>query len=292
VRRGNLALKLEGARRLPQWVTGDPTRLRQILNNLFSNSLKFTEHGGLTLRVRRIDHGPEPSQLVLELYDSGSGMSEEQLGRLFSAFEQLGAATARTHGGTGLGLHISRELARLMGGDLTVSSTLGSGSTFQITLPLNLANPPASAEGPIEDLGADGLRLLIVDDHEVNRQAFSLMLQAICGEVVTVEDGEQALAALATERFDLVLTDIHMPGMGGIEAIRRLRSTPGPNGRTPVIALTGAASPADAALYAAAGAAAMVTKPVEARELLGAIGRVFAEAAPETPDERVHAANA
>jgi signal transduction histidine kinase/CheY-like chemotaxis protein len=287
VRRSDLALKLEGARGLPQWVTGDPTRLRQILNNLFSNALKFTECGALTLRVRLVGEGSEPAQAVLELSDTGQGMSEEQVGRLFSAFEQLGASTARTHGGTGLGLYISRELARLMGGDLVASSSLGTGSTFRITLPLRAAEPPISADGHVEGMGPRPARLLIVDDHEVNRQAFSLMLQAFCDEIVSVEDGEQALAALAIERFDLVLMDINMPGMGGVEAIRRLRSTPGPNDRTAVIALTGSASPADAAVYSAAGADGMVTKPVEARELLGQIDRILRNAPPAARDGRL-----
>ena len=292
VRRGDLTLTLEGARHLPRWVMGDPTRLRQILNNLFSNALKFTERGGLTLRFRLVDDGSGQVQVALDLSDTGSGMSEEQVGRLFSAFEQLGASTARTHGGTGLGLHLSREFARLMGGELTVSSLMGSGSTFRITLPLQVAEPPTLAEAPVEGAGSRGVRLLIVDDHDVNRQAFSLMLRAFCDEVVCVEDGEQALAMLAIEPFDLVLMDIHMPGMGGLEAIRRLRTSSGQNQRTPVIALTGAASPADAAAYSAAGANAMVTKPVEARELLGEIERVLGDATPTEDDGRFHAANA
>ena len=291
VRRGDLTLKLEGARHLPRWVMGDPTRLRQVLNNLFSNALKFTERGGLTLRVRLIDDGSGKVQVALDLSDTGSGMSEEQVGRLFSAFEQFGASRARVHGGTGLGLHLSREFARLMGGELTASSLPGVGSTFRITLPLHLAEPPTVAAAPVENAGSRGVRLLIVDDHDVNRRAFSLMLQAFCDEVVCVEDGEQALAMLAIEPFDLVLMDIQMPGMGGLEAIRRLRGSPGPNHRTPVIALTGAASPADAATYSVAGANAMVAKPVEARELLGEIERVLGDATPAEDGGRLHAAN-
>ena len=290
VRRSNLTLRLEGARALPQWVMGDPTRLRQILNNLFSNALKFTEHGGLTLGVSLIDDGTGRVQVAMDLRDTGSGMSGDQVGRLFSAFEQLGASTARAHGGTGLGLHISREFARLMGGDLIASSTLGNGSTFRITLPLHVSEAPTSIEAPGDDVAPGGLRLLIADDHEVNRQAFSLMLQTFCDVVICVPDGEEALAALAVEPFDLVLMDIHMPGMGGIEAIRRLRSTPGPNLRTPVIALTGQASPADAVAHSDAGANATVTKPVEARELLGEIERVLGGAASAEDAGRLRAA--
>ena len=292
VRRNSLTLKLEGARSLPQWVMGDPMRLRQILNNLFSNALKFTEHGGVTLRAALVADGAAPMQIVLELSDTGRGMSEDQIGRLFSAFEQLGAATARVHGGTGLGLHLSRQFARMMGGDLVADSAPGVGSTFRITLPLHVAEPPVSAERPVECAGAGCVRLLIVDDHEVNRQAFSLMLQGFCDKVVSVEDGERALATLAIEHFDLVLMDINMPGMGGVEAMRRLRSTPGPNRRTPVIALTGSTSPADAATYTAAGADAMVAKPVEARELISEIGRLLGDAASMQEDQRLRAADA
>jgi len=272
LRRKGLTLRLEGARQLPQWVTADPTRLRQILNNLFSNSAKFTERGGLILRAGIARDETETAQIVLEVSDTGPGMSEEQVARLFRAFEQLGHATARLHGGTGLGLHISRELARLMAGDLSAASVLGQGSTFRLALPLALAQRPAMATVIERDRDAlGGLRLLIVDDHEVNRQAFSLMLGPLADHLACAADGAQALAVLAVEPFDLVLMDIHMPGIGGLEATRRLRATAGPNRETPVIALTGSAAPADVAACAAAGMVAHVSKPASVEELFAAI---------------------
>jgi signal transduction histidine kinase/ActR/RegA family two-component response regulator len=281
VRRKHLRLRLEGAHGLPQWVLGDPTRLRQILNNLFSNALKFTDHGRLVLRMA-IHRDGDGERLCLELEDTGPGMSEAQLGRLFTAFEQLGAATARSHGGTGLGLHISREFARLMGGDLSASSTLDVGSTFRLNLTLQRTGAPVAEDAP-DALTSLGLRLLIVDDHEVNRRAFSLLLAPVASHIVTAEDGAQALAALEIQAFDVVLMDIHMPGLSGADTTRELRKIRGPNQLTPVIALTGAASAAQGDDYRAAGMNALVQKPAEAAELYAAIEGVLDQTAGGDP---------
>jgi len=272
LRRKGLTLRLRGVRQLPRWVEADPTRLRQILNNLFSNSAKFTERGGLVLAASVEDDAADSVRIVLHLTDTGPGMPEHQVARLFGAFEQLVDSTTRFHGGTGLGLYISRELARLMEGELSATSVLGEGSTFSLSLPFAKAQAPAATlpEPVGETLG--GLRLLIVDDHEVNRQAFSLMLQPLADLVISAEDGEQALAVLAMEAFDLVLMDLNMPGMSGLEATLKLKSGPGPNRNTPVIALTGSATPQDLAACRAAGMVAHVSKPVAAGELLAAIG--------------------
>ncbi len=269
LRRKRLWLRLKGCRQLPQWVSGDPTRLRQILNNLISNSVKFTDTGGLVFRMQVRDEGNDP-RYSIDVEDTGPGMDEAQVGKLFTAFEQLGASTARAHGGTGLGLHISRELARLMDGDLTVSSAPKLGSTFRVDLPLRAADTPAE-EVPAEVDGCHGLHLLIVDDHRFNREAFSLMLVPVAEHVVCAEDGAQALAALAIEPFDLVLMDIHMPGMSGLEATRQLRASHGPNRWTPVIALTGSVSERDVDQCLAVGMDGFVTKPVEVAELIAAI---------------------
>lgn len=285
LRRKNLFLHLEGARSLPHWVEGDPTRLRQILNNLFSNSTKFTDSGGITLRTSAEQHDDGEVRITIDVADTGPGMSEPQMQRLFNAFEQLGSSTARTHGGTGLGLHISREFARMMKGDITVSSSIGLGATFTVELNLSICAAPVSeaARQPANELL--GLRLLIVDDHEVNRRAFSLILEPIAAELVCVEDGEQALACLAVQDFDIVLMDIHMPNLDGREATARLRSTPGANQHVPVIALTGAVSARDVDAYLAAGMNAFVTKPTTPLELLTAVDQVLNTA--QFSDERV-----
>jgi signal transduction histidine kinase/CheY-like chemotaxis protein len=273
--RKGLRLRLRGAHALPAWVSGDPTRLKQILNNLFSNSVKFTERGGLVLALSvETDHGG-PIRINLDVADTGPGMSEAQLSRLFSAYEQLGDGTAGVHGGTGLGLHISRELSRMMSGDLTVKSVVGEGSVFRLSVPFSLAEPsPLAQAAPEPEAPAQG-RFLVVDDHEVNRRAFSLMLQPIADEVVCVEDGAQALAILGVEAFDVILMDLHLPGMDGLEVTRTLKSTSGPNRQTPVIALTGAASAQDMEASLAAGMIAHVSKPVDVRELFAAIELAF-----------------
>lgn len=278
-RKQGLRFRLAGARGLPRWVTGDPTRLRQILNNLFSNALKFTEGGAITLRMSAEPLADGRMGLVLEVADTGMGMTAEQLGRLFRPFDQLSASTARTHGGTGLGLSISRELAHLMEGDLTASSVAGRGATFRLTVVVAASAPPSA----LAEAGTPaGLRVLLADDHSVNRQAFTLILQPVCDEVVAVADGLEALEALASRSFDLVLMDLNMPQMGGLEATRRLRAEPGPNQATPVIALTASAMPSDIDTCLAAGMSHFVMKPVEARELFQAMNEALAAAPPRT----------
>ena len=273
-RRKNLGFRLEGAKRLPAWVSSDPTRLRQILNNLLSNALKFTEAGSITLSF-----AVRGERLALTVSDTGPGMDADQLGRLFTAYEQASDSVARTHGGTGLGLQISRELARLMGGDLTVTSAPGQGAAFTIDLPLRLAEP---AQAPAEASEAsEGLRVLIADDHEINRRAFCLILEPVCGAITLAEDGRQALDILAQEPFDLVLMDLNMPRLNGMQATKALRALPGPNQTVPVIALSASVSPSEQQACLAAGMTAFVMKPVEAQELFRAIETVLAQATPE-----------
>ena len=272
-RRRNLAFRLEGAHGLPTWAEGDPTRIRQVLNNLLSNALKFTETGSITLRMAAEPRADRAFGLTLEVIDTGPGMTREQISGLFTAYGQLSSSVARTHGGTGLGLNISRELARLMGGDLVAESTPGQGATFRLTLdlPLGAAEAPADA-APKEQTG---LSVLIVDDHEINRRAFTLILQGAVDSIATAENGQAALETLARERFDVVLMDLNMPKMGGLEATRALRAAPGPNQATPVIALTASAARSEIDVCLAAGMNAFVMKPVEAAELFGAIQRVL-----------------
>jgi signal transduction histidine kinase/ActR/RegA family two-component response regulator len=278
-------LRLEGAGSLPRWVEGDPTRLRQILNNLFSNAIKFTAEGSITLKLAVAAGSDDAFDVGFDVIDTGPGMTEAQISRLFTAFEQLGAATARTHGGTGLGLAISRDLAQLMGGDLTASSAEGEGATFSLRIPLCAAAPVLAQDAEIA-AGSEmdrPLRILIADDHEFNRRAFSLMLQAASAEITAVEDGQKALDALDVTVFDVVLMDVNMPVMGGLEAVRRLRATGGSNALTPIIALTAAGGAEDIAACMAAGMDAFVTKPVEGAELFAAIERVLWPVEAEEP---------
>ncbi len=272
-----LRVRLQGAGRLPRWVMGDPTRLRQILNNLMSNAIKFTDEGSITLSLSTVAAG-EDLQVSFHVIDTGIGMTAEQIGRLFTAFEQLGAQTARTHGGSGLGLAISRDLARLMGGDILASSTQGQGTAFSLTIPLALGAEICTDASDVVPMMLDSerpLRILIADDHEFNRRAFTLMLEAASAEITAVEDGLKALDALAAFAFDVVLMDVNMPGMGGLDVVRQLRKVAGPNRAVAVIALTAAGSAEDIAACMKAGMNAFVTKPVEGAELFAAIEQVL-----------------
>ncbi|MFC3080556.1 ATP-binding protein [Phenylobacterium terrae] len=266
-----LRLSLQGAHALPQWVSGDPIRIRQVLNNLFSNAMKFTDEGTVGLRIacEETDGG---LRVDLTVTDTGAGMTAEQVERLFRPFGQAETSIARTHGGTGLGLVISRELARLMGGDVTVTSTPGKGSSFRVSLLVRPTAPVEAAEEPAQPDTA-GLRILVADDHDVNRRAFSLLLTPIADQVVCVADGEEAVGAAAREAFDLVLLDLNMPRMDGLEAARRLRAAHGTGLK--LIALTGSTSEKDVQACREAGMDGFVGKPVEAHALIAAIAEAF-----------------
>jgi len=192
---------------------------------------------------------------------------------LFTPFEQLSTSVVRQHGGSGLGLVISRELARLMGGELAVSSVEGQGATFTLTLTVGAAEAPKAEDGGPSIAGA---RVLVVDDHVVNRRAIELVLQPFGVETTLAESGEQALDLLGTKVFDAVLMDVYMPGMDGREATRSLRAGSGPNRETPVVAVTASATPKDWEACLAAGMNAHVAKPIDPIELYTALTQVLA----------------
>jgi signal transduction histidine kinase/ActR/RegA family two-component response regulator len=265
-----LRVSLNGARALPDWVVGDPTRLRQVLNNLFSNAIKFTRTGWVRLTV-----SVDGDMVRLALADTGPGMTAEQITRLFTPFDQLDASVARKHGGSGLGLVISRQLAQLMGGDLVASSAPGDGATFILTLTLPPAEP-ATFE-PSQPLGPPP-RLLVVDDHAINRQAITLVLAPLGIVPETAASAEEGLERLAAEPFDIVLMDVYMPGMDGREATRRLRAYPGPNQATPVIAITASATAKDWEACLAAGMSGHVAKPIEPAQLYAALDQAMSAA--------------
>lgn len=270
--RKGLRLRVSGAAGLPRWVQGDAMRLRQVLNNLLSNALKFTERGGVTVDLRARTDGPQ-ILLSIEVVDTGIGIPEAALPRLFTPFDQLNTAVVRQHGGSGLGLTISRELARLMGGDLSATNTASPGAHFTLTVALEAAEAPhVEAEGA----SISGLRVLVVDDHVVNRRAIELVLQPFGVNATVAESGEEALELLNAEIFDAVLMDVYMPGMDGRQATQVLRAGSGPNRDTPVIAVTASATPKDWEACAAAGMNAHVAKPIDPLELFTALAQVLA----------------
>jgi PAS domain S-box-containing protein len=271
IKQKGLTYQLEADPKLPEWVSGDAQRLQQILVNLISNAVKFTAQGQVTLRVaRRGEH------ICFEVIDTGIGMNEEQATRLFKPFEQADSSTTRRFGGTGLGLAISRNLAQLMGGDISVSSTPGTGSTFSLSLPLPTAEPePLQHAETLAPAGQRlaGLRLLAAEDVAVNRLILEDLLTYEGARITFAENGQEALDRLneaGVDAFDCVLMDIQMPVMDGFESARRIQEiAPG----LPVIGLTAHALAEERDHCLAIGMVEHITKPIDTDLLVAAILR-------------------
>lgn len=250
---------------------GDMGKLRQILFNLVSNAVKFTDRGEVRIAVALA--GPpdaDPLRLRFSVSDTGRGIAPDALERIFEAFQQEGPQTARTYGGSGLGLSISRRLAGLMGGALTVASQRGQGATFTLHLPFARGEAAGKQQA---DLVITPLRVLVVEDHPVNQEVALGFLQAMGHHPVIAETGEAALELLAADRFDAVLMDVNLPGISGIEATRRVRAMPGLAG-VPVIGVSAHAQPADLQACLAAGMDEVVPKPLTPEALAQALGRL------------------
>jgi PAS domain S-box-containing protein len=256
---------------------GDPTRLRQILYNLISNALKFTETGEVAVRVKR-----EGGHLCFRVADSGIGMSDEQVKQLFSKFSQADASTTRRFGGTGLGLAICQELARMMGGDIDVETAPGRGSVFRLSLDLERVGEPgslgeAAAPSPMAASEFPPLRVLAAEDNTVNQLVLKALLHQAGIEPVIVENGREAVEAWERESWDLVLMDMHMPEMDGLEATRTIRAAEARlhRPRTPIIALTANAMTHQVDEYARCGMDGHVAKPIDAGTLFATLERVL-----------------
>lgn len=270
----SLSLSTELAQDLPTWVSGDSLRLRQVLANLLSNAVKFTHEGGVTLTVCK-----EGMNTLFTVADTGIGMTPEQIAKLFTPFEQADSSTTRKYGGTGLGLSISYNLARLMGGGITVKSEPGKGSIFTLILPLPVSVPsiPVMAEHQHSTLHGikrlAGLRVLAAEDVEVNRLILEDILAHEGAQVQFANNGKAALEQLeeaGVSAFDVVLMDIQMPVMDGHEATRRIRElSPG----LPVIGLTAHALPEERQRCLDSGMLERVAKPVDIDTLVDAICR-------------------
>src|SRR5262245_8145894 len=255
-------------------VVGDPTRVRQILVNLLSNAIKFTDRGGVWLGVGTVPLGDGRARVILTVTDTGVGLSEEQLARLFQPFVQADSSTTRQFGGTGLGLSIVRRLARVMGGDVAAESTPGTGTRFIVTLtvqaapmgsmPTMVPRSAAKASASVAAGRGEGPRVLVVDDHPVNRDVLVLQLELLGIAADTAENGVDALAAWAPGRYAAVLADIHMPHMDGHELARRLRAAEADRGavRMLIVAVTANAMKGEEERCLASEMDACLIKPV------------------------------
>jgi CheY-like chemotaxis protein len=273
-RAAGLQFELSVDPRAPRWVQVDAGRLSQILFNLLSNAVKFTVSGQVRLEVEAGASGPDAVVLTFTVTDTGPGIAPDVLPRLFDAFEQADPSISRRCGGAGLGLAISQRLAKLMGGRITARSEPGKGSSFALVLTTAMSDrlqEPRTASGERAEL-RPGLRVLVAEDNPVNRKIVGAMLSPLEPAITFAENGAEAIEALRQSVFDVVLMDIQMPVMDGIEATRRLRALDGPNARAPVIALTANVLEEQRKTYREAGIDAAVAKPVDPQDLLAAIG--------------------
>lgn len=260
------------------WLAGDPYRLRQVLNNLLSNAIKFTASGRIDLEVAVEAASADARTVRITVRDQGAGIPAEAMDRLFTPFAQGSSEVARTYGGTGLGLKVSRDLARLMGGDLTVESEAGRGAAFTlcVTLPVGVRTTDQEEAGARAIRPETHLRILAVDDHEINRRTLALVLQPLGVELATASDGMLALDLLARQAFDVVLMDVNMPGIDGNETTRRLRASGGVNADVPVIGFSAGTEAAQVAACHAAGMTDWLAKPLEPNRLYEALHRATA----------------
>ncbi|MEO8113434.1 MAG: ATP-binding protein, partial [Phenylobacterium sp.] len=257
------------------WLSIDPVRLRQCMFNVLGNAVKFTETGGVELRLSLVGTRRK-RRLRCEVEDTGIGIPQAFRGLLFDRFQQVEAGANRRFGGTGLGLAISRNLARMMGGDMDFTSTDGQGSTFWFEIAAVPAQAPsAGLEGQEDEAPLGGLRILVVDDNATNRLVGVKTLEALGAEAEAVDSGEAALQAVQTTAFDLVLMDINMPGMDGMEATQRIRALPARAAGVPILALTANVMTHHLQSYLAAGLNGVVPKPFAPAELLSEIARVL-----------------
>ncbi|MFO1057380.1 MAG: ATP-binding protein [Dongiaceae bacterium] len=283
-----LSFAIEREPALPERLRGDPARLLQILFNLVNNAVKFTERGGITVRVGCRELPDGRVELAVEVVDTGIGISAEQQRKLFSKFSQADASMTRRFGGSGLGLAICRQLATLMGGSIGLESEIGRGSTFWFRVPCERAGPPEAkpGEAPPEAPAIAAGHLLLVEDNLVNQKVVLAMVEIAGYRVDVVANGLEALAALKRRPYDCVLMDAQMPEMDGLTATREIRKLPPPVGRVPIIALTANAMAGDRERYLAGGMNDYVSKPIDPKQLFTAIGRCLDESRAAEPAVR------
>jgi signal transduction histidine kinase/CheY-like chemotaxis protein/HPt (histidine-containing phosphotransfer) domain-containing protein len=279
----NIALHSEIAPDLPAGVIGDAGRLRQVLLNIISNAVKFTEKGCVTAAVRCLAREGDRAMLEWEVRDTGIGIAPEKVGLLFRDYVQADSSINRRFGGSGLGLAICKRIIEQMHGKITVTSELGKGTTVRFSVELEITEAPAQTDtlGHDEEdalrraslrLGRP-LRILVVDDNATNRLVASRMLRALDAQVDVAADGAEAVTAAARFAYDLILMDMRMPEMDGMEATRVIRARQGPSATAPIIALTANAFAEDVQACLSAGMADFVAKPVRKKTLLAAMVR-------------------
>ncbi len=260
---------------MPEFAAGDSLRLRQILLNLLGNAVKFTQRGSITVTARFLGIRDGHLDCQFSVSDTGIGIPPEKQAAVFREFEQADASTTRRFGGTGLGLAISTKLVQLMGGKMWLESEVGRGTTFYFTasfLPTSLHSTPEGRCAAGSSRQHKELRVLLAEDNAINQRLAIRMLEKAGHSVSAISNGREAIQLFSRERFDLILMDVHMPEVDGIEAtrqIRRMEATT--SGHIPIIAMTASAMKEDREACLKAGMDAYMSKPICAEELLATL---------------------
>ena len=279
-----LQSQVDISEKLPALVVGDPVRLRAALENLIDNAVKFTEAGGVALKVEPMGGAKGRIAVAFSISDSGIGLSLAEIKRLFRPFSQANVGIAARFGGAGLGLSSVKQLARAMGGDIVVAPRRGGGTTFTLTVSLTSADASKTETSPVNAAGASdhaqGLRVLCVEDNPFGRVVLNAVLTELGHQAEFIGRGEDAPERVVHGSFAAVLMDMVLPGINGIEAIRRLRALASPHGRIPIIVVSGREG--DEAASLAAGADAFLVKPVSPRALATALLEVTRRSAAAT----------
>ncbi|MFT5600990.1 MAG: signal transduction histidine kinase/DNA-binding response OmpR family regulator [Flavobacteriales bacterium] len=273
----NLLIGSEVLDSIPEVLIGDPHRLRQVLLNLMSNSIKFTEYGSITVKAIPVMLNKESVQLRLEISDTGIGMSSEQLKRVFQEFEQAEVSTTRNYGGSGLGLSITRMLVELHEGNIEIKSEQDVGTTLIIEIPFEIGTEcDIVTAAPTLDLSykLKNLKILIVDDESYNRKLLTIILGKHNAIFTEAENGREAVDEVSRNEYDLILMDARMPILNGIEASLQIRELPGKKSQIPILALSAAVSEEDKKRYENAGMNGFLAKPFSEEEIIIAISKV------------------
>lgn len=282
-----LQLKYSVSADIPPYLAGDPDRIRQILNNLIVNAIKFTDSGEVRVEVNRLSMAQREVELRFSISDTGIGISDEKKNLLFQRFSQVDGSSTRKYGGTGLGLAICKQLAEMMGGGISVESEPRRGSVFHFTVRLEIGSKPqvSPEHAPAADEAPVSLSVLVVDDNQANQLILEKALERKGHSIDIAGDGLEALALHGRNRYDAVLMDIQMPVMDGIEATRIIREKEGAGRHTPIIAVTACALSGDRERFMAAGMDEYLPKPIKIEELYNIIERIAEEKNGEVPEQ-------
>jgi len=250
------------------WYLGDPTRIEQILMNLSSNAVKFTQKGSVSITAQLTELHLDTAHIEIKVEDTGIGLKPEAIRSLFDAFTQADTSTTRQFGGTGLGLTISRELSLLMGGEIKVESEFNQGSLFSLHLKLDTLEKASEQEvlEKSESIDLSGLNLLVAEDNHINQIVIQNMLESFGITPVIVENGEEAVKVIQEQEFDMVLMDCQMPVLDGYKATSRIRNLPNFQ-HIPIITLTADVMPEDITRAFEAGCNAHLAKPIDIEQL-------------------------